>query len=167
MTKQVVRPGCLCRWTTNAAGGVKLSSICCSSELKDLENVFIGKKLEGCFLPGGGYSVHVSELYSTELCCSPHEDCGEKCLLRTCLWMWLRVEVEGLVSPLVSSEPLWWRLALASGFIRITPSWNKGECVLCPTTQSGLLSSGETMYGSQGVLFTHIIPPLPADTDER
>lgn len=22
--------------------------------------------------------MHVSELYSTELCCSPHEDCGEK-----------------------------------------------------------------------------------------
>lgn len=167
MTKQVARPGCLCRWTTNATGGVKLSSICCSSELKDLESVFIGKILEGCFLPGGGYSVHVSELYSTELCCSLHEDCGEKRsfkdLFMNVTQSWSRGSCIplGLFRAPVVEGWLWLR------FIRITPSWNEVKCVLCPATQSGLLSSGETVYGSQGVLFTHIIPPLPADTDER
>lgn len=58
--------------------------------------------------------MHVSELYSTELCCSPHEDCGEKSPLRALVYRYDSVEVESLVSPLVSSEPLWWRLALAS-----------------------------------------------------
>lgn len=79
----------------------------------------------------------------------------------------------------------------------LTQSWSRGSCIpfglfrvpvveagsgfillrsLCPEMKLNvcfahnsvrLLSSGETVYGSQGVLFTHIIPSFPADTDER
>lgn len=56
-----------------------------------------------------------------------------------------------------------------SGFVLLGSLHSGMKLNVCFALQpsQGLLSSGETVYGSQGVLFTHIIPPFPADTDEK